>query len=138
MKKIQKNRPGFSIAEVIIAMAVVVLVTATALTTVLYTRKAENRILRDADAIRVAENILECYKATVDEDAFLDALAVNDNSPHRHLVKLCGELCKLNCSLHKFNVSAHSLFHIVNVVRNTRTHLAAALYVGTRQNDSVL
>ena len=74
MKK-RRNNHGFTVVELVIAMAVVVLVSATAITLVLSSRKAEERALRNADAVRLAENIFECFKATNGEEAFLAAVA---------------------------------------------------------------
>ena len=74
MKKRTQKR-GFTVAEIVIAMAVVVLVTATALTTVLTTRNAEERILREADAVRLAENAWECFKVTETPEDFALALS---------------------------------------------------------------
>ena len=73
MKK-RTNKRGFTVAEIVIAMAVVVLVTATALTTVLTTRNAERNVLQNADALRFAENAWECFKASENEQDFLTAI----------------------------------------------------------------
>lgn len=73
MKK-RTNKRGFTVAEIVIAMAVVVLVTATALTTVLTTRNAERNVLQNADALRFAENAWECFKASENEQDFRTAI----------------------------------------------------------------
>ena len=57
-----KNKRGFTLAEAVIAAAVVFLLSAAALTAVaLFMRTTEAR-KRDDDALRTAENVLECFK----------------------------------------------------------------------------
>ena len=74
MKQRRSKKGGFTVLEMVIAMAVVVIVTATAVTLVLSSRKAETRVLRNADATRLAENVWECFKATDSETDFLAAV----------------------------------------------------------------
>ena len=69
-----KNKRGFTIVEVVIAMAVVVVVSAVAITTIVATRKSEVQLLRDLDTVRFAENAFECFKGTTSEEEFIITL----------------------------------------------------------------
>lgn len=70
MKRNLRNKGGFTIMETIVAMVVVVIVSVAAATAVLSGLKAQNNIERDFDALRCAENILECFKATEETELF--------------------------------------------------------------------
>ena len=70
MMKNNRKKRGFTIVETIIAMVVVVVVSIAAATATLAGIQAGRNVARDADAIRCAENILECFKATDTVDNF--------------------------------------------------------------------
>ena len=75
MTKNNRKKGGFTIMETIIAMVVVVVVSIAAGTATLASIKAGKNVARDADAIRCAENVLECFKATEGKDAFVSAVS---------------------------------------------------------------
>ena len=70
IKKLKQNR-GFSIAEVVIAMSVVVIVSMTALTIVLSSTTAKNKAIAKNDALNFAANVVECFKAADSKDEFI-------------------------------------------------------------------
>ena len=70
----RKQKRGFTVAELVIAMAVILIVTATALTVVFTSRTAGARALCRADAVRFSENVWECFKASDNTTEFLDAI----------------------------------------------------------------
>ena len=70
MMKNNRKKRGFTIMETIIAMVVVVVVSIAAATATLAGIQAGRNVARDADAIRCAENVLECFKATDTVDIF--------------------------------------------------------------------
>lgn len=74
MMKNNRKKRGFTILETIIAMVVIVVVSIAAATATVSGIQAGRNVARDADAIRCAENVLECFKATETIDAFVDAV----------------------------------------------------------------
>ncbi len=72
MKK--RNSRGFSLAEAIIALAVVATATASALTVVLAARSARRTIMKVAEAQEFAKNAVVCFQASESEEEFLEHL----------------------------------------------------------------
>ena len=58
-----KSKKGYSLVEVIIALSVIVVVSATALTVILYSISLRHAEINKAEAQNFAENVLECFKA---------------------------------------------------------------------------
>ncbi|MBQ2944984.1 MAG: hypothetical protein IJD95_00270 [Clostridia bacterium] len=71
MSKI-RNKKGISVAEVIIALSVVVLVSLAALSVVLTSVVKSIDTKSTANAYRFADDVLECFKAADDEAEFLE------------------------------------------------------------------
>lgn len=72
MKKI--NKKGFSLVEVVIAMAVVSIVTITAIS-IVYSATDKNRAgTAESDAIYFAADVIECLEMTETEAEFIEAL----------------------------------------------------------------
>lgn len=67
----KRNKKGFSLVEVIIALSVIVIVSIATLTIVLSSVNARKKAADEAKALRFAENIYECYKAADNETEFL-------------------------------------------------------------------
>lgn len=72
MKRI--NKKGFSIVEVVIAMAVITLVTVTAISIATGADKNARTALYRTDAQLFAADAVECFKATNDVNDFKNAL----------------------------------------------------------------
>lgn len=70
MTKIRKNK-GFSIAEAVIALTVIVTVTATALTIAFSSVTTKINAANKTHAQCFADNMLECFKAAENEEEFL-------------------------------------------------------------------
>lgn len=64
------NKKGFSLAETVIALAVIVVVSITALTIVMSSIKNKVNIATKLDAQNFAYNALECFKVSSDDDGF--------------------------------------------------------------------
>lgn len=65
-----ENKKGFSLAETVIALAVIVVVSITALTIVMSSIKNKVNIATKLDAQNFAYNTLECFKVSSDETDF--------------------------------------------------------------------
>ncbi len=72
----KRNKKGFSLVEVIIALSAIVIVSIATLTIVLSSVNARKKAADEAEALRFAENIYECYKAA-DGDDVKDAFLKN-------------------------------------------------------------
>ena len=70
MIKFRNKKGGFSIAEAVIALAVIVIVTASALTLITSATTARYKAIKKAEAINCANDLLECFKVSNDEDEF--------------------------------------------------------------------
>ena len=80
MKMRKMNKKGFSLVEVVIAMAVVSIVTLTAIS-IVYSATDINRAGNaESDAIYFAADAVECFKATNTEEGFWNALEFRDGS----------------------------------------------------------
>lgn len=66
MIKINNKKRGFSIMEAVIALAVIVLVTAAALTVVLAAISARVKAVNKSEAQNFAYNVWECFKVSDD------------------------------------------------------------------------
>lgn len=64
MNKEKKRKSGFSIVEVVIALAVVVIVTASALSIVMAAISARVKTVNRSEAQNFAHNMWECFKAS--------------------------------------------------------------------------
>ncbi len=74
------RKRGFTLLEAVVAITVVVLVSAAALTLALSSVRAEERALRLDEASILAENAVECYRAAGDDvDAFAALMVASDN-----------------------------------------------------------
>ena len=73
--KIIKNKKGFSIAEVVIAMAIIAIVSASALTVVTSTAQNTQTAMYKADAQYLVYDALECFKTSQTPEEFGRALA---------------------------------------------------------------
>ena len=71
MNKLKKNR-GFSIAETAIALAIIAIVTAAALTVVMASISARVKATNISEAQDFAHNMLECFKAADNNIEFED------------------------------------------------------------------
>ena len=70
--KMKKARRGFSLAEAVVALAVVVIITVAALTMVTSSIVATINATNKAEAQIFAQNVWECFKASENEDKFLE------------------------------------------------------------------
>jgi len=68
MLKLVRNNKGFSVVEVVIAMAVVGLVTAAALVIMIGSVEITQKTLNEANAENFVANAVECYIAANDND----------------------------------------------------------------------
>lgn len=67
MNKFFKQKGGFSMMEAVIAMAIVVLVTASALTVLTYSTSSRVKSIDKHKAINASYNIIECFKVSTAE-----------------------------------------------------------------------
>ena len=65
-----KSKKGYSLVEVIIALSVIVVVSATALTVILYSVSLRHAEINKSQAQNFAENVMECFKAADDTEEF--------------------------------------------------------------------
>lgn len=69
-----KNKGGFSLVEVVVAMAIIVIVSATALTIALSSVNAKINAVNKTQAIYFADNVWECFKAADTKKEFDELL----------------------------------------------------------------
>ena len=77
MKKVWRNKRGISLAEAVIAMAVILLVSAAATTLITLFARSSARMTQRNEATNITENCLECFvfcDSKVDFDAQLGGL----------------------------------------------------------------
>jgi len=75
MKKRILSRDGFTLAESIIAMVIISLVTVTAVTLILSSTHTTQSAVQKAQAQYFAEDALTCFRAADSADRFVDAIA---------------------------------------------------------------
>jgi len=74
MKKRILNKNGFTLAESIVAIAIVSLVSITAVTLILSSTHTTRSAVHKAQAQYFAEDALACFRAAEDADQFVDAM----------------------------------------------------------------
>lgn len=75
---IRKRIGGFTVAEVIVALAVVAVVSMAALSIVLSSLSARTAAVRQTQAQNLAGNVLECFKAAGNQAEFQSAVAFSE------------------------------------------------------------
>ena len=65
-----KSKKGYSLVEVVIALSVIIVVSATALTVILYSITLRHAEINKSEAQNFAENVLECFNAADDTEEF--------------------------------------------------------------------
>ena len=71
----KKNNCGFSLVEAVVAMAVILIVSASVLSLILSTSKAQERQLEHHRATTALADILTVYRVSESEDSFKENLA---------------------------------------------------------------
>ena len=67
----KQRRGGFVMAEVVIALSVILIVMVSALSIAIYSVGAKNKTVNESKAAAFAENLLECFKEATSEEEFL-------------------------------------------------------------------
>ena len=82
----RKNKGGFSLVEVVIALAIIVMVMGAGLSITLSSITTKVKAINRTHAQNFAENVLECFKAADNTEEFERLLPVidNDNDQHRN------------------------------------------------------
>ena len=70
-RKTRKRKGGFALAETIIALVVILLVSAAALTLVLTSIQVKTHAVTETEARGFASDVWECFKASNNEEQFL-------------------------------------------------------------------
>jgi prepilin-type N-terminal cleavage/methylation domain-containing protein len=83
----RKNKGGFSLVEVVVAMAIIVIVSATALTIAISSVNAKINAVNKTQAIYFADNVWECFKAADDAKEFETLLGAIHESGDVHLLE---------------------------------------------------
>lgn len=71
----RRNKHGFSLVEVVIALSVIVIVSLSALSVTLSSTLTKVTALAKGDAQRFADSVWECFKVSDDEAEFISQLA---------------------------------------------------------------
>ena len=133
MKKCNR-KGGFSIAEAIIALAVIVVVSMTALTIVLSSFAAKTTLITRSQGISFADNVWECFKAAEDLDEFKalvvkagivpdgDSFKIDNNTPFTY-----------NSDEHKFKAEI-----IVKYVKDERPELHIVVKTDDDKSDEII
>ncbi len=69
-----RRRRGITMVEVVIAMVIIAVVSASALSMVMMSVNVEKKSVAAMEAANAAENILDCFRYAEDEDTFLRVL----------------------------------------------------------------
>lgn len=64
-----KNKKGYSLVEVVIALSVIIVVSATALTVILYSISLRHAEIHKSEAQNFAENVLECFVTVANDES---------------------------------------------------------------------
>ena len=80
----RKNKGGFSLVEVVIALAIIVMVAGAGLSITLSSITTKVKAINRTHAQNFAENVLECFKAADTKDEFHNLLEVVDNPNDIH------------------------------------------------------
>ena len=78
----RKNKGGFSLTEVVISMALIVMVSITALTIALSSITTKVKAISRSHAQYFAENVWECFKVAETKDEFEQLFSVIDTHDH--------------------------------------------------------
>jgi len=96
MKKRILSRDGFTLAESIIAMVIISLVTVTAVTLILSSTHTTQSAVQKAQAQYFAEDALTCFRAADSADRFVDAIAFSGGYIKNAVVLACQRLAMKN------------------------------------------
>lgn len=88
MNKLFKRKGGFSLMEVVVAMAIVVMVTASALTIAMYSTTSRVKDVDKNRALNCAHNIVECFKASTNASTFETNFAFAENAENAEILPL--------------------------------------------------
>ena len=122
MKKLLRDRKGISITEVVVAMAMVLLITGAALTLLVASMKSDAKYLAKSTALNACENAVECVRFADDTYTLTTALSrvgfqktVDPADPNGYFTKFF-----LTSGDHtvRVNVSTNAEFEIYVVVYN--------------------
>ena len=80
----RKNKGGFSLVEVVIALAIIVMVMGAGLSITLSSITTKVKAINRTHAQYFADNVLECFKEADTKDEFHDLLGVVDNPNDIH------------------------------------------------------
>lgn len=72
--KSARSRRGISLVEVIVALAVIAIISTAALSLVISSSKVDANSLRSTQVMMAAENSLECYRFAENEEKFAELL----------------------------------------------------------------
>lgn len=72
--KRNRSRRGISLVEVVVALAVITIISAAALSLVISSARVDANSLRSTQVMMAAENVLECYRFAEIEGDFADLL----------------------------------------------------------------
>ena len=76
MRTPNRNRSGFSLVEVVIALSVIVIVSITSISIVLSSVSSRTAATNKAYAQNFADNLWECFKASDSQEEFLACVLV--------------------------------------------------------------
>ena len=122
IKKLLSDRKGISITEVVVAMAMVLLITGAALTLLVASMKSDAKYLAKSTALNACENAVECVRFADDTYTLTTALSrvgfqktVDPADPNGYFTKFF-----LTSGDHtvRVNVSTNAEFEIYVVVYN--------------------
>ena len=106
-----KKKGGFVLAEVVIALSVILLVTVSALTIAISSVSARIKTVNESLASDFAENLLECFKAADNGEEFLanvkfaEGVTLSDGDASDSVVS-----CIHNDEKHKFKATVFVVF----------------------------
>ena len=69
-----RSRRGISLVEVVVALAVITIISAAALSLVISSARVDANSLRSTQVMMAAENVLECYRFAENDGDFADLL----------------------------------------------------------------
>lgn len=78
MSNVQKRKGGFSLAEVVIALSVIVIVSVTSLSIVLSSMAAKAAAVDKTEAQSFASNVWECFQASENDAEFLSYVSFSE------------------------------------------------------------
>lgn len=81
ISNIKKKCRGFTVAEVVVALTIIVIVSGASMTLIAMQARNEVRAVQTIEATNIAENAIECFRYAQDTEGFVNAFNLPEKMP---------------------------------------------------------